>query len=324
MAKNCVNKEFALTYKPDDCFQYRKHSCDSSANKEKSFPVLVLFYNCRRYSQMTLKIKSNLLIIDKLNIKLNLINLYVKSLSSKSAELIQKNFKLNVFFRNGEDLRRFMDCCGNLVIHKGIWLDYVRLKKLDEGAFSKVYLARKAGSYDSLFAVKRIKKGGLDKRSFRYFNMELFALRNISHRNALTLHKVYEDEDYFYLITEYLNGGTLIKKMKSKRVREDLCVKVVRALLGVIIELNKYDLVHRDIKPTNIMFTCDSKGNEVCKLIDFGLCADYTDHSENTLLKDKSGTVCYLAPELIGWDVINKLYDEKVDVFSIGMILYEM
>ena len=324
MAKSCINKEFALSYRHDESFQYRKHSGDPALMKEKCFPVLVLFYNCRRYSQLTVKIQNNMFVVDKLSLKLNLVNLYVKSLSSKSVELVQKSFKLNVFFRNGEDLRRFMDCCGNLVIHRGIWLDYVRLKKLDEGAFSKVYLARKAGSYDSLFAVKRIKKGGLDKRSFRYFNMELLALRNVSHKNALTLHKVYEDDDYFYLVTEYLNGGTLVKKMKKGRLGEDLCVKVVKALLGVIIELNKYNLVHRDIKPTNIMFTFDGKGNEVCKLIDFGLCADFTDHSEDTLLKDKSGTVCYLAPELIGWDLLNKLYDEKVDVFSIGMILYEM
>ena len=59
------------------------------------------------------------------------------------------------------------------------------------------------------------------------------------------------------------------------------------------------------------------------KLIDFGLCADVTDHSANSLLVDKSGTVGYLAPELIT-NKKGEFYDEKVDVFSAGMIFYEM
>lgn len=59
------------------------------------------------------------------------------------------------------------------------------------------------------------------------------------------------------------------------------------------------------------------------KIIDFGLCADVTDHSQNSLLVDKSGTVGYLAPELIT-NKKGEWYDEKVDVFSAGMLLYEM
>ena len=62
---------------------------------------------------------------------------------------------------------------------------------------------------------------------------------------------------------------------------------------------------------------------EEMKLIDFGLCADVTDHSFESLLNDKSGTVGYLAPELITCKK-GEFYGEKVDVFSAGMIFYEM
>ena len=62
----------------------------------------------------------------------------------------------------------------------------------------------------------------------------------------------------------------------------------------------------------------------IVKLIDFGLAADFTDHSTSSLLRDKSGTACYLAPELIGIDYTNRLYNQKVDIFSIGIILYEI
>lgn len=60
------------------------------------------------------------------------------------------------------------------------------------------------------------------------------------------------------------------------------------------------------------------------KLIDYGLCADFTDHSQNTLLKDKSGTACYMAPEIIGLNFFQKFYDQKADVFSVGIILFEI
>ena len=59
------------------------------------------------------------------------------------------------------------------------------------------------------------------------------------------------------------------------------------------------------------------------KLIDFGLCANLQDFSENSLLNDKSGTVGYLAPELITKKK-GQFYDSKVDIFSVGMIFYEM
>lgn len=50
-------------------------------------------------------------------------------------------------------------------------------------------------------------------------------------------------------------------------------------------------------------------GKKILKLIDYGLCADFTDHSSNSLLRDKSGTACYIAPEIIGFDLTHKFYD---------------
>jgi serine/threonine protein kinase len=56
------------------------------------------------------------------------------------------------------------------------------------------------------------------------------------------------------------------------------------------------------------------------KVIDFGLCADLTDHGEDSLLNDKSGTVGYLAPELIAMTKQTGFYNSKVDVFSVGIV----
>lgn len=88
-------------------------------------------------------------------------------------------------------------------------------------------------------------------------------------------------------------------------------------------DINKFKLIHRDIKPSNIMFKYEDSF-EGLKLIDYGLCANFTDHSSESLLHDKSGTACYLAPELVGMSYLKKFYDEKADIFSIGIILYEI
>lgn len=63
---------------------------------------------------------------------------------------------------------------------------------------------------------------------------------------------------------------------------------------------------------------------DIVKIIDFGLCANLLDKSEDSLLNDKSGTVGYLAPELIGMTKQTGFYDDKVDVFSAGVVFYEM
>jgi len=67
-----------------------------------------------------------------------------------------------------------------------------------------------------------------------------------------------------------------------------------------------------------------SKEGLMAKLIDFGFSTNFKDKSKDSLIRDKSGTACYLAPELIGMNYYKVLYDEKVDIFSIGIVLYEM
>lgn len=99
--------------------------------------------------------------------------------------------------------------------------------------------------------------------------------------------------------------------------------KIIKALLRVVQTMNKYNICHRDIKPANIMVNFFLK-KPIIKLIDFGLCADYTDSSGDSLLYDKSGTAGYIAPEILGLELTGKLYNQKVDIYSIGVILYEM
>lgn len=322
--KSFLKTKHVLSSNPNDPTEYQQHQNPSTIFPSKLFQSPLLTLNGKRHKSVSIKIQKNFLIVEDKDIKVNMINLRISRTASKQVQLAQSDFILLVNFQRQSEAREFVTACGCFPVHSGVWMDYVKLKKLGQGGFSKVFLAREVGGVSALYAVKCIKKTRMDAKAFSYLQTELFALRNIIHPNSLKLYRVYEDDFYFFLVTEYLDGGTLIRRLKNRRAEESLCVTVITALLNVIVELNKYNLIHRDIKPTNIMFALDEEGKEIVKLIDFGLCADFTDHSETTHLKDKSGTVCYLAPELIGWDLLNKLYGKQVDVFSIGMILFEM
>jgi len=324
MNNNGGNDEHYLKSRLAESFTYRRFSTEPAHAHERSFTDVTIDFFNRSITGATIKVSSNFLMLEHERVKFNLVNLYLRANGTRCVTLSQKQFALNMEFATESDATGFKAACDNFVVRENVWDTYFSMRELDKGAFSTVRLARKHSSYSELFAVKEMRKDGVDEKAFRYLEMELYALRNVRNECALKLFEIYEDATSIYLITEYLNNGTLEKKIKNRENDEETARKVLNTVLSVIIELNKYNIVHRDIKPANIMFTLNKANQETCKLIDFGLCADLTDQSATSLLRDKSGTVCYLAPELIGWDLINQMYNEQVDVFSLGMILYEM
>ena len=156
-------------------------------------------------------------------------------------------------------------------------------------------------------------------------------MRGLNHPNIAKLYDVYDIENHLVLVIEYMNRGNLTKKIKGGPIPEKIAYKVIHGVFEALAYMHRLGVVHRDLKPGNIMFrSCvEAEGGELdpdleeMKVIDFGLCANLKDHSETSLLNDKSGTVGYLAPELIAKKK-GEFYDDRVDVFSAGMIFYEM
>ena len=152
---------------------------------------------------------------------------------------------------------------------------------------------------------------------------EINYLRILEHKNMLQFEELYEDEEYIHIITELLNAGTVSDKNHKRMSRFEACF-VLKSVLELLVYLADNHIAHRDIKPGNIMFHKSKDQKVICKLIDFGLCADAKDKSKTTLLKDRAGTVCYLAPELIECNPDKGYYETKVDVFSIAMVFWEI
>lgn len=156
----------------------------------------------------------------------------------------------------------------------------------------------------------------------------------MQHPNIIKMYEVYDIENHVALILENMDGGNLSKRIQKTPIPEKMAYKVVHVLLEALAYMHSKNILHRDLKPTNIMFKSKFKLQEMdndpwdrdenVKLIDFGLCCNLLDQSEDSLMHDKSGTVGYLAPEIITKESKSYFYDAKVDVFSVGIVFYEM
>lgn len=186
-------------------------------------------------------------------------------------------------------------------------------------------------------AVKLISRSKIDsKKSYLYTINEVQLMRDLHHKNICRALAICDDGQHIAVIMRKCGAGNLGKVWKERSREEREALWVAMEVVKAVAYMHKKGIVHRDIKPTNIMFrnriqfdehTVDDQEERIenmeLQLIDFGLCADYKDHSPDSLLNDKSGTVGYLAPELITKKK-GEFYDEKVDIFSCGMVLYEM
>lgn len=255
-----------------------------------------------------------------------LTNLYLLWKSTQELFFKQTDFTLLLFFSTSIEMNCFFQKARLWVVQKDFQENFKNMKPEDKGGFGHIFKAQKTQTLRT-YSVKRIHKEQISTpNQFAYLENEITALRLVQHNNSLKLYEVFEDSEHIFLVTEYLNGGTLQHSLNTKvKFTEEEVLGLARSLLEVIIFFNQFNIIHRDIKPSNIMFKQSKKGTRrVVKLIDYGLCADFTDHSESTLLKDKSGTACYMAPEIIGLNFLQKFYDQKVDVFSVGIILFEI
>jgi calcium-dependent protein kinase len=109
-------------------------------------------------------------------------------------------------------------------------------------------------------------------------------MRRMNHPNIIKMYEVYDIENHLALILEHMDGGNLTKRIQNGSISEKKSFKVVHSLLEALVYMHSMNVIHRDLKPTNVMFKSrfllaeeDSKADvwdrdEEIKLIDFGLC----------------------------------------------------
>ncbi|CAI9770469.1 unnamed protein product [Fraxinus pennsylvanica] len=196
--------------------------------------------------------------------------------------------------------------------------DYQLCEELGRGRFGIVYRCYSPFSGDS-FACKSIHKNSLseDPIDRQCLDKEPKILQLLSGcPNILQLYKIYEDDDYLHMVTDLCDGGDLYDRVSlGTQFTEPEAAAVLKQLMIAISCCHQLGIAHRDIKPDNILF--DSAGR--LKLADFGF-AEWFGVSDEGLMTGVVGTPYYVAPEVL----MGGEYNEKVDVWSAGVILYIM
>ena len=213
---------------------------------------------------------------------------------------------------------------------------------LGKGGFSEVFLGTDMYT-DNKVAIKKINITGKNSSDIKFLNKLDFEIRTmqiLNHPNIVAYYDVMKTENYWYIVMEYCNFGTLndvIKFNKNKGISSlDLeknthyYLNQLRDALNYIINMG---YIHRDIKPMNILLTKSiSENNEnnentnydrsnslILKLADFGLTKKCSENEED-IMNTICGSPLYMAPELF----FNQHYNSQSDIWSFGIIMYQL
>lgn len=140
-------------------------------------------------------------------------------------------------------------------------------------------------------------------------------MRNLDHPNIIKLYEVYETDNHLNLVLELLHGGELFDKILTKGFYTEKDASfLMRKLLDALAYMHAKGMMHRDLKPENLILTGVSDDTDI-KIADFGLSTFI--NIDDQLFK-RCGTPGYVAPEVLA----DQPYDDKVDVYSAGVILF--
>src|SRR5262245_57500962 len=191
--------------------------------------------------------------------------------------------------------------------------------RLGKGGMGSLYLARDPG-LDRLVAIKLLKEDYLEDQEFRErFSREARALARLRHPNIVVVFDFGEHEDRPFMAMEYIDGETLRQRLvRIPPLKLALGLAIVEDLCAGLASAHDAGIVHRDIKPDNIMM--DRQG--VLKLLDFGIAR--TAHAESTHQMTQPGMIMgtynYMSPE----QLLGEAVDKRSDIFAVGAVLYQV
>lgn len=170
---------------------------------------------------------------------------------------------------------------------------------------------------EKIVAIKILKDEYLGNKEFiRRFKNESKAIAVLSHPNIVKVYDVSLGSKIQYIVMEYISGITLKEYMsQQKEIKWNEAVHFIQQILKALRHAHEKGVIHRDIKPQNIMLLQDG----TIKVTDFGI-ARFFKHETQTMTDRAIGSVHYISPE----QAKGEITDEKADIYSVGVILYEM
>jgi len=187
-------------------------------------------------------------------------------------------------------------------------------KNLGEGAFSIV----KEGSHkqsNHSYAIKIVTKSKLTQEDEVALRDEIGVLKELRHAHIIRLYDVFDEPQYYYLVTERMRGGELFDRVVAKSYyNEKEARDVCRILFKAMAYCHSREVAHRDLKPENLLLLSESDDAQI-KIADFGFAKKCP---APKCLATQCGTPGYVAPEILE----GLRYDTKADIWSLGVITY--
>ena len=196
--------------------------------------------------------------------------------------------------------------------------DFTLIREIGTGSFGRVLLVQHKVT-QAQYAIKAIdKRNQANQKESIYFRREIEIMYRIHHPNVVKLFGHFEDNTYCYFIMEYIEGGNIysyVPKNGIKRISTQQIASIIKDVISATYFLHHMNppIIHRDIKPENVLLNSSMQA----KLTDFGW-SNYMNYGYKRTTV--CGTPIYLAPEIIN----NTGHDEKVDIWCIGVLLFEL
>jgi len=245
------------------------------------------------------------------------INDFKQTLASEPSKRVPFSQRQNIVGNTKEENNSRKNCNADLedAVSKGKqWCldDFEIGKPLGRGKFGAVYLARERRT-KYIVALKVLKKSQLLKAGVEHqLRREIEIQSHLRHRNILRMYGYFYDHKCIYLILEYSPGGELYKKLTNRgKFTEKDSARYISDLSHALNYCHNKHVIHRDIKPENLLVGAHGE----IKIADFGWSVHAPTSRRNTLC----GTLDYLPPEMVE----GREHDEMVDVWSLGVLLFE-
>lgn len=198
---------------------------------------------------------------------------------------------------------------------------YYKRKLIGNGSYGEAWLVESATD-GSISVCKVMDLGKMSARDKQYAYSEIKCLANCSHPNIIRYSEDAEENDQLLIVMEFADSGDLDRQVKARAAdnfryfQEHEALFLFLQICMAMDHIHRRKMLHRDIKGANILLT--SSG--LVKLGDFGFSRQYDETVSGVVANTFCGTPYYLAPEL--WN--NQRYSKKADVWSLGVLLYEI
>lgn len=199
--------------------------------------------------------------------------------------------------------------------------NYDLIRPIDTGGMGEVYLAHQRSAFGRPVAIKIIRSDLVHDTTARArFLREAEVSAHLKHEHILPLFEFGEDQGRLFLVTPYIDGGTLARRLKSGSLSLFQVRQLFVPLVQAVAYIHRRGVVHRDLKPTNVLLD-EQDGQIYVRLIDFGIAMVQGRPASPPLTTagNEVGTIAYMAPERL-----NGIAAPSNDIFSLGIILHQM